>query len=359
MRAGRGFWPGLCTTLKHSSTFASFVLLAKGDYPAELCVPLPFALVADDPPQGRLVVLPAYWWLHNMYALARNTWKFITRDKRKTKTQHVEFEALAPDTAEEIFHALELLEIWTARAHLGREPHEAAPESEKALARLGRELLEAPDQRTAGLEVLGERMENSRRKVVIRGVRRGYHAYRRMLHYYAVKNLLDYLVEHPQATRASLGRALAGPRQRNWINLGGQLVAAEDVDALRADIASGKLDGWPAIHARYDELWQDYPLARQRHALATLLELLEVKSLDKAAWNDALDEAVRIQEMIRDEVYRSRKKDYDNPFQQMTFRNSDEMKAVLGTAEQNSFVQQVRDETESFRQRVESVRRRG
>ena len=34
--AGRGFWPGLSTSLKHSSRFASYVLLSKGDYPYEL-----------------------------------------------------------------------------------------------------------------------------------------------------------------------------------------------------------------------------------------------------------------------------------------------------------------------------------
>ena len=32
--AGRGFWPGLCVSIKHFCRFASFVLLAKGDYPA-------------------------------------------------------------------------------------------------------------------------------------------------------------------------------------------------------------------------------------------------------------------------------------------------------------------------------------
>ena len=31
--AGRGFWPGLCVSLKHNSKFASFNLLAKRDYP--------------------------------------------------------------------------------------------------------------------------------------------------------------------------------------------------------------------------------------------------------------------------------------------------------------------------------------
>jgi hypothetical protein len=39
--AGRGFWPGLCVSLKHNSKFASFIILAKGDYPAELDIPIP------------------------------------------------------------------------------------------------------------------------------------------------------------------------------------------------------------------------------------------------------------------------------------------------------------------------------
>ncbi|OYW19419.1 MAG: DUF4954 domain-containing protein, partial [Sphingobacteriales bacterium 12-47-4] len=34
--AGRGFWPGLCVSLKHNSRFASFTIISKGDFPAEL-----------------------------------------------------------------------------------------------------------------------------------------------------------------------------------------------------------------------------------------------------------------------------------------------------------------------------------
>jgi hypothetical protein len=49
VQAGRGFWPGLCTSIKHSCRFASFTLLAKGDYPCELDIPLPFALVNNNP----------------------------------------------------------------------------------------------------------------------------------------------------------------------------------------------------------------------------------------------------------------------------------------------------------------------
>ena len=96
--AGRGFWPGLCVSLKHNSRFASFAILAKGDYPAELDIPIPFALISNDVSKDELVVMPAYWFLHNMYALARNSWKYHDRDKRTDKTQLLEFDFLAPDT---------------------------------------------------------------------------------------------------------------------------------------------------------------------------------------------------------------------------------------------------------------------
>ena len=76
LRAGRGFWPGLSTTLKHNCRFASYTLLTKGNYPSELNIPLPFSLLIDNEQQNRLEVMPAYWWLYNMYALERNSWKY-------------------------------------------------------------------------------------------------------------------------------------------------------------------------------------------------------------------------------------------------------------------------------------------
>ena len=82
IKAGRGFWPGLCASIKHSSRFASYVLLSKGDYSAELDIQLPFCLVTNNVKDDRLELMPAYWWLYNMYALARNPRKFAARDKR-------------------------------------------------------------------------------------------------------------------------------------------------------------------------------------------------------------------------------------------------------------------------------------
>jgi len=359
LQAGRGFWPGLCVSVKHFCRFASFTLLSKGDYPAEMDIPLPFALVGDDTTRDRLTVMPAYWWLYNMYALARNSWKFQARDVRLHKTQNIEFDALAPDTVEEILTARNLLARWTAQARLRADGRLAADHDDDELIAMGRRLLNGPVQDTDDLEVLGERMEASKRKVVILKPRQAYHAYGQMLHYYAVKNLTAYLDERPDADLSEMRRTLNGERCRDWINMGGQLIQAADVEQLIEDIAAGVLTTWDAIHNRYDHLWQRYPLDKQRHAMATLLDLLGLDELTGDAWRAAIDEALGIQRYIRDQVYATRKKDYDNPFRQTTFADDAERLAVLGAPEDNSFVKQVRVETEAFAQQAESIKQRG
>ncbi len=358
IHAGRGFWPGLCVTLKHSCRFASFMLLSKGDYPAELNIPLPFSLLSDDRTKGRLVVMPAFWWMYNMYALARNSWKFHSRDKRKIPTQNIEFEALAPDTVEEIFEAMRLLEVWTAKAHLRADGKCPDQRGEGALANLGRKLLTDKDDLVSGLDVLGENMECSSREVVIVKVRQAYQAYQEMVHYYAVKNLLDYVEARSKTKLASMNRVLAGRRQKHWVNVGGQLIPAPDVQKLLTAVKNGKLKTWSQIHAAYDALWEGYPLAKQAHAHASLRDLLGVDKLTRPVWLKALAEAIRIQDYVCEQVYLSRKKDYDNPFRQATFANAEEMKAVVGTIEGNSFVKQTREETKAFKKRIQAVRRR-
>ena len=65
-------------------------------------------------------------------------------------------------------------------------------------------------------------------------------------------------------------------------------------------------------------------------------------------WRENLDKAIRIQHYICDQVYLSRKKDYDNEIRSATFRNEDEKIAVVGRIDDVSFVKQIRKETEAF-----------
>ena len=358
IQAGRGFWPGLCTSVKHSCRFASFVLLSKADYPAELDIPLPFSLLNNNVSKDQLEVMPAFWWMYNMFALARNSWKFQNRDKRVHKDQNIEFEPFAPDTIEEIIMARTLLETWTAKASLLSKGKSYKTMKDEELAALGQKLLTGNEEEINKLQILGENMENTRRNVVILKPYKAYHAYSEMLHYYAVKNLLEYMRLNPKATLAKMCKDLAGKRQKGWVNLGGQLMQKDDVETLRSDIGSGRLKSWKEIHERYDYLWNKYKTDKQKHAFATLCEIYGTDTLTKTNWKAALDKTVIIQRYVSDQVYNSRKKDFENPFRKTTFRNKEEMKAAFGTVDENSFIIQVRKETEEFELLTEEIKKR-
>ena len=294
--AGRGFWPGLCVSLKHSSRFASYCLLAKADYPSELNITLPFALVNNNAAKNRLEVMPAYWWMYNMYAMDRNSRKFAARDKRKYKAQHVEFDNLAPDTAEEIIIGRDLLHIWAEEAN-----------------REGRTDIEAHG------------MEKGKRKTVILKAGDGYKAYYDMLVYYAMKTLDPLFGDKlPDAALAE------GERITRWVNIGGQLISENDMTALIADIENGTLDSWEAIHSRFDKLWEAYPAQKERHCYQVLCHLSQKRSLDAEEWNNYRAHYQRIQQYIADQKVISRKKDDSNEFRHATYWNDAEMNAVLG-----------------------------
>ncbi|MDR1429828.1 MAG: DUF4954 family protein, partial [Spirochaetaceae bacterium] len=206
IRAGRGFWPGLSVTLKHSSRFASFILISKGDYAHEMDIPLPFSLVNHNVKHDRVEIMPAYFWMYNMYALERNSWKAKSRDRRKKKIQYIETAYLAPDTAEEIITARELLSAWIA---------EAGPDSETR----------------DGVTVTG--LERHKRKQLILKPRQALDAYTSMLRYYVFNTFAEYLFGHRELDFASfmdLASTLGVERVKTWVNMGGQIVPAFRVD---------------------------------------------------------------------------------------------------------------------------------
>ena len=284
--AGRGFWPGLCCSFKHSSRFASYCLLAKGDYPAELDIKLPFALVNNNTSKDQLEVMPAYWWMYNMYAMDRNSKKFAKRDKRVVKKQNIEFDNLAPDTAEEMLHGMDLLRGWMKASTDGT--------------------------------VYADGMEKGKRRTVILKAAEGLKAYEEMLVYYAMKTL-----ENGER------RTENGKREKEWVNIGGQLVAKPDMEQLIADVENGVLDSWDAIHERFNALWAAYPAQREAHAYGVLCTLYGVNHIDDALWQRCLKRYAEIQKYIEEQKVESRHKDDINPYRNMTYWDDDERAAVL------------------------------
>jgi NDP-sugar pyrophosphorylase family protein len=343
IRAGRGFWPGLAVTVKHSSRFASFVLLAKGDYPAEMNISLPFSMAANNICKDRLELIPAYFWMYNLFALERNTWKSAGRDRRKTKVQHIETDYLAPDTAEEIIAALGLLETWFTEAgiYAGGSFRDGA---------------DIPELPVRGLE-------RSRRETVVLKPRQALAAYRRMLHFYAVKTLVQFLAPRQELAFAELPGLLgnAGPeeRVRDWVNCGGQIVPAFRLDALRQDIREGRVDSWGAIHAAYEAWFAEYPLDRARHAWAVLpLAGAAGARDDRTAFLGELDAALETRRWITGQVYATRAKDFDDQFRLITYRNQEEMDAVLGPLKDSPFIKQAQEDETRFAESVHNLRAR-
>ena len=264
--------------------------------------------------KDQLEVMPAFWWMYNMYALKRNSAKYAQRDNRLHKVQKIEFDAFAPDTMEEIILARRLMQIWITKANLRKQGQSPDGISSDKLAEMGLNLLLNRPDEVKTLEVLGDQMEKSNRKVVLLKACQSWYAYGDMLFHYAMKNLIDFLENNPEATLGSMQVELQGERHSKWVNMGGQLMPEKEVDKLRADIGSGKLNSWHDIHDRYDKLWASYPRDKQKHAYAVLCELLGTDAITDEKWISALDREEEIQCYIADQVHVSREKDYDNIF---------------------------------------------
>lgn len=354
--AGRGFWPGLCVSIKHPSKFASYTLLSKANYSYEMNIVLPFSLVNNNMYKDRLEIMPGFWWMYNMYALVRNKFKYAERDIRKHKIQNINFRVLAPDTVEEIIAACKLLEVWTAKTYLRSQSKNVDEYEYQELRKIGRQLLENEPETVNTLEVLGENMEKSNRKVLIIKPYKAYHAYHDMILYYFATNVVKFLKNNKEVTFNSIKKDIfCGLRRRVWINVGGQLMMNEDVDAIRKDINEGILNSWEEIHNRYNEIWKRYPTDLFKHACLSLFFLLQTKEITKEMLIDVLKKSIDIQNYICEQVFESRKKDYDNPIRNVIFRNEEEKIAVLGKLEDNTLVKRIEEETKDYDKDVKTI----
>ncbi|RYZ00305.1 MAG: DUF4954 family protein [Chitinophagaceae bacterium] len=352
--AGRGFWPGLCVSLKHNSRFACFTLIAKGDYSSELHITLPFSLVSNDEGNNRLVVMPAYWFQYNMYALARNAYKYVDRDQRTRKRQHIEYDYLAPDSVNEVMTAIGTLERFAA---LHARNGDSGALSDAELEREGRALLLGGGaDLKAGIRAYG--FENSGRTTLLTKVPEAYRIYRELVVYYAVMQVIAFQEERRFASFADLKAALpAAPARGPWHNVGGQLMSDETVQQLISDVKSGALESWSAVHALYESQSAGYAAEKRTHALACLYEQLGIDSngLSEELFRELLQQALRTKEWMVAGIFRARAKDYENPFRKMVYDSDEEMDEVIGRLDENSFIAHQREELDALRRTVDGL----
>lgn len=354
--AGRGFWPALCVSIKHNSKFASYTLLAKGDYPAEMNIPIPFALVSNDESSNQLQVMPAYWFLYNMYALARNAWKYVDRDKRNDKTQHLEYSYLAPDTVNEIFDALRLLELYTGKAVLKKE-NTSKEYVDAVCIKKGRTLLAANDKTIDALEILADGFENTKRKTVLLKVRQSYQIFQELIGFYLAEAVLQLMKEKNISNTASLLKQLPKPgKRKTWANVGGQLMEAATLSSLQQKIVAGKIKGWDAVHEFYQQQSALYASQKLQHALNSNCELNSIKQLNKETVAQLLTQFIKTKEWMVKGIYESRAKDYSNPFRSMVYENMNEQEEVTGSLQHNSFILQQQQELKELKKMVKGLK---
>lgn len=323
--AGRGFWPGLCVSLKHNSVFAAFTILAKGDYPSELKVPIPFSLVSNDVSNNKLVVMPGYWFRYNMYALERNAAKYADRDKRTDRIQHLEYDYLAPDTINEIFDALQLL--------TALEPNEKG-------------------------SAIAKGWENTSRETIVLKVPQSIALFNELIRYYATMQLLQHFTKNKFVDFSNFKKSLSAKIYRSqWGNIGGQLIQQTEIDKLKKNIKSNVIKGWSGVHDFYQHQSNVYAQDKLSHAYTALLEILSItpRQFTASLFTQLLQEALATKTWMTNGIYASRAKDYSNAFKKMVYDTTEEMNEVMGSLEDNSFIQQQFAQLDTIKKQVRSI----
>jgi hypothetical protein len=324
--AGRGFWPGLCTSFKHNSKFASFVLVSKGDYDFELNIEYPFSLLSLDKANNCITITPAYWFMYNMYAIARNISKFAARDKRKIKIQNIEIDYLAPDTISEILKAVDRLEMLLDK----QCQNNFSPKKDDEIA-------------------VFDDTQAKKTKVKIIKPLNAIKTYKQMCYYFVIDNIISYFNITSEDKLSDLIKKIRDSYESNlylnWWNLGGQLIPEEELSKLIKDIKNNKLSSWEEIHKRYNLLWEQYPKQKLRYAFYVLekLDKINILKMNASDWKSLLKKCSGIYADVYKAAYSSREKDYTDKFRMITFNNHKEMENVIGKIENNHFLNELKE----------------
>lgn len=358
MFAGRGFWPGLCTDFKFNSKFASFTLIAKGSYQHELNIEYPFSLVCSNDDMKPVNIIPAYSFLYNMYSVARNKSKFLKRDKRVVKVQHIETDPLAPDTMQEVEVALRRIIDLTAD-YLVEQKNEkalAAKENPDELYQVAKDYLhQNPDAKFT----LKDKTAQKKYGAVILKPVKAYKEYRKIAKYFATRCLIEYCASQSKSslTKEDFDKIIALPLYTKWANVGGQIIPEEKLTELFGMIKEYSVESWQQVHQFYDNCQNHYEEWKLSYALNLLEKLYSrpIHHFTKEIFDDIEKDVHAINREMYDSTLISRMKDFDDEFRMMTFRNSREFDAVLGSFEDNEFISEMKPEVDDFDEKLKKV----
>lgn len=352
--AGRGFWPGLCSDFKHNSKFASFTLVAKGSYQYELNILYPFSLVSSNSETGGINVLPGYWFLYNMFAIARNNSKFKSRDRRIVKAQHIETDPFAPDTIQEVLFGLDRIIELTGRWLTANNKY--VKDSAISLLQQSKDFLHQNPNAEIVLED-PQCMKKNGAKIL--KAPRGYKEYRKVAKYFAVKTFIEFcnISGRSFVSKQDFEDAQKISLYTKWMNVGGQIIPEDKVNELFDLIKTKKINSWDEVHQFYDECQKNYSLWKIRYAIYVLEKLYSKNITEFTAEiiKDIINDVLTVSNYIYESSLSSREKDYTDYFRTITYSSEEEMTAVIGTINDVSFLKELEKSTKEFNESLENL----
>lgn len=350
--AGRGFWPGLCSDFKHNSHFASFTLASKGSYQHELDVQYPFALLLPgDTANSPVHIIPAWWFMYDMFAIVRNNYKFKKRDKRVVKIQNIETNPFAPDTMQETLKAVKkIIELTAANLSQLDASYVNENDSPDSLRQSAKDFLHnTKNEKFTLFDVQSQKKHGA----IIYKPLKAYKVYRQVLKYFAVKTLMEFCHRNSFVALEEiiLSEINLLPLYTEWVNVGGQVMPKKKLEELISLIKEKKINDWEQVHAFYNEVQNNYDDYKARYSVEILEQLYSrsIKEFDKEIYSDIVDDVSNMSELMYNSSVESREKDFTDYYRCMPYDSKEEMTAVLGSVKDNDFLKELERDTKNFK----------
>ena len=142
-----------------------------------------------------------------------------------------------------------------------------------------------------------------------------------------------------------------------WENVGGQVIPSAKINELFDLIKQRKINTWEEVHQFYDECQKNYLTYKTRYSIWVLEQLYARKIGDftKEITKDILKDVIDVSKYMYESSISSREKDYTDYFRTITYKNEEEMLEVVGKLEDNSFLKELKVETENFNKKLEEI----
>ncbi|RYZ78683.1 MAG: DUF4954 family protein [Proteobacteria bacterium] len=177
------------------------------------------------------------------------------------------------------------------------------------------------------------------------------------MRYYAGTLFVQHAAQHKFKSFDEFVSSLPKASLSEWQNIGGQLVRSEDLEKTLANIKVGKVKTWEDIHNFYSTQAEKYNKEKLSHALAALKKVAGL-TVSRSRVDDVrqlLQESIKTRQWMVDNIFQSREKDYTNPFRSMVYTNEEEMNKVVGSLDDNPFIQQEQAVLGQYKRQVNKL----